>query len=153
VLVNASFWPWFVCCQVWGPYLNPCWTSRLPLPKVSWCDVTSPWCGLKIFSYQIHVATLSIQSLIGISVFAFEVCLSHLQPFQVSGCLSVLIPCCCPTWPDLMLIFHLVITLVDANRAWKLSKSPLLSCLRQLSYVLLCCVLILGSPLCWLLPM
>ena len=41
---------------------------------------------------------------------------------------------------------YLVITLVDTRRIWKLSKSPLLSCLRQLSYVLLRYVLIFGSP-------
>jgi hypothetical protein len=56
---------------------------------------------------------------------------------------------------DLMLLsnmtgtFHLVITLVDARRAWNLSKSPLLSCLRQFSYGPLHYVLILGSPPCW----
>jgi hypothetical protein len=52
-------------------------------------------------------------------------------------------------WSNLMLVFYLVITLVDARHAWKLSKSPLLSCLRQLSYVLLCYVLIFKSPPCW----
>ena len=36
----------------------------------------------------------------------------------------------------------LVITLVDTRRIWKLSKSPLLSCLWQLGYVLLHYVLI-----------
>ena len=35
----------------------------------------------------------------------------------------------------------------------KLGKSPLLSCLWQLSYVLLRCVLIFGSPACWLLTL
>ena len=35
---------------------------------------------------------------------------------------------------------YLVITLVDIGHIWKLSKSPLLSCLWQLSYVLLRCV-------------
>ena len=82
--------------------------------------------------------------------FCLEVCLIHLQPSHVSGCLSVLISCCCPTWLDLMLIFPLVITLVDASHTWNLSTRSLLSCLRQLSYVLLYCVLILGSPPCWL---
>ena len=43
---------------------------------------------------------------------------------------------------------YLVITLVDTRHIWKLSKSPLLSCLWQLSYVLLRCVLIFGSPPC-----
>jgi hypothetical protein len=38
--------------------------------------------------------------------------------FPSLGCLSVFISCCCPTWPDLMLIFHLIITLVDARCAW-----------------------------------
>ena len=56
---------------------------------------------------------------------------------------------------DLMLLFgktkshvslYLVITLVDTRRIWKLGKSPLLSCLRQLSYVLLHYVLIFGLP-------
>ena len=37
---------------------------------------------------------------------------------------------------------YLVITLVDTRRLWKLSKSILLSCLRQLGYVLLRYVLI-----------
>ena len=46
---------------------------------------------------------------------------------------------------------YLVITLVDTRCIWKLSKSPLLSCLWQLSYVLLRCVLIFGSPPHWLL--
>ena len=39
-----------------------------------------------------------------------------------------------------------VITLVDTRHVWKLGKSRLLSCLLQLSYVLLCCVLIFRSP-------
>ena len=43
---------------------------------------------------------------------------------------------------------YLVITLVDTRHVWKLSKSPLLSCLWQLSYVLLRCVLIFGPPAC-----
>ena len=56
---------------------------------------------------------------------------------------------------DLMLVLdktkshvnlYLVITLVDTRRIWKLSKSPLLSCLWQLSYVLLHCVLIFKLP-------
>ena len=46
---------------------------------------------------------------------------------------------------------YLVITLVDTRHIWKLGKSPLLSCLRQLSYVLLRYVLIFRSPPCWLL--
>ena len=37
---------------------------------------------------------------------------------------------------------YLVITLVDIGHIWKLSKSPLLSCLWQLGYVLLHYVLI-----------
>ena len=41
---------------------------------------------------------------------------------------------------------YLVITLVDIRHIWKLSKSPLLSCLWQLSYDLWHCVLIFGSP-------
>ena len=41
---------------------------------------------------------------------------------------------------------YLVITLVNTRRIWKLGKSPLLSCLRQLGYVLLRCVLIFESP-------
>jgi hypothetical protein len=41
---------------------------------------------------------------------------------------------------------YLVITFVDIRHIWKLSKSPQLSCLRQLSYVLLCYVLIFGLP-------
>ena len=41
---------------------------------------------------------------------------------------------------------YLVITLEFTRHIWKLSKSPLLSCLRHLSYVLLRCVLIFGSP-------
>ena len=48
---------------------------------------------------------------------------------------------------------YLVITLVDTRRLWKLSKSLLLSCLRQLGYVLLCCVLIFWSPPCWFLTL
>ena len=48
---------------------------------------------------------------------------------------------------------YLVITLVDPRRKWKFSKSPLLSCLRQLGYVLLRCVLIFRSPPCWLLTL
>ena len=48
---------------------------------------------------------------------------------------------------------YLVIILVDIRRIWKLGKSPLLSCLWQLGYVLLCCVLIIGSPPCWLLTL
>ena len=43
---------------------------------------------------------------------------------------------------------YLVITLVDTRCIWKLSKSPLLSCLWQLSYVLLRCVLIFKLPPC-----
>ena len=43
---------------------------------------------------------------------------------------------------------YLVITWVDTRRIWKFCKSPLLSCLWQLSYVLLRCVLIFGSPAC-----
>ena len=85
--------------------------------------------------------------------FCLEVCLIHLQPSHVSGCLSVLVSCCCSTWPDLMIIFHLVITLVDARRAWNLIKNLLLSCLWQLSYALLRCVLIFGSLACWLLTL
>ena len=41
---------------------------------------------------------------------------------------------------------YLVITLVDIRHIWKLSKSPLLSCLQQLGYVLLRGDLIFGSP-------
>ena len=37
---------------------------------------------------------------------------------------------------------YLVITMVDTMHLWKLSKSLLLSCLQQLGYVLLRCVLI-----------
>ena len=48
---------------------------------------------------------------------------------------------------------YLVITLVDTRCIWKLGKSPLLSCLRQLSYVLLRCVLIFRSPPHWLLTL
>ena len=48
---------------------------------------------------------------------------------------------------------YLVITMVDTMRLWKLNKSLLLSCLRQLGYVLLCCVLIFWSPPCWVLTL
>ena len=48
---------------------------------------------------------------------------------------------------------YLVITLVDTRHMWKLRKSPLLSCLRQLGYVLLRCVLIFRSLPCWLLTL
>ena len=48
---------------------------------------------------------------------------------------------------------YLVITLVDTRRIWKFCKSPLLSCLRQLGYVLLRCILIFRSPPCWLLTL
>ena len=48
---------------------------------------------------------------------------------------------------------YLVITLVDARHLWKLSKSLLLSCLWQLGYVLLRCVLIFWSPPCWFLTL
>ena len=82
--------------------------------------------------------------------FCLEVCLIHLQPSHVLGCILVLISCCCPTWLDLVLVFPLVITLVDTSHTWNLSTRSLLSCLWQLSYVLLYCVLILGSPPCWL---
>ena len=41
---------------------------------------------------------------------------------------------------------YLVITLVNTRHIWKLSKSPLLSCLWQLGYVLLRYVLIYGLP-------
>ena len=41
---------------------------------------------------------------------------------------------------------YMVITLMDIRCIWKLSKSPLLSCLWQLSYVLMCCVLIFRLP-------
>ena len=82
--------------------------------------------------------------------FCLEVCLIHLQPSHVSGCLSVLVSCCCSTWSDLMIIFHLVITLVDARRVWNLNKNLILSCLWQLIYVLLCYALTFRSPPCWL---
>ena len=48
---------------------------------------------------------------------------------------------------------YLIITLVDTRHIWKLSKSPLLSCLWQLGCVLLRCVLIFRSPPCWLLTL
>jgi len=48
---------------------------------------------------------------------------------------------------------YLVITLVDARRLWKLGKSLLLSCLQQLGYVLLRCVLIFWSPPYWFLTL
>ena len=48
---------------------------------------------------------------------------------------------------------YLVITLVNTRRIWKLGKSPLLSCLRQLGYVLLRRVLIFGSPPYWILTL
>ena len=48
---------------------------------------------------------------------------------------------------------YMVITLVDTRRIWKFCKNPLLSCLRQLGYALLRCVLIFGSPTCWLLTL
>ena len=48
---------------------------------------------------------------------------------------------------------YLVITLVDTRHIWKLSKSLLLSCLQQLGYVLLRCVLTFWSPPCWFLTL
>ena len=42
---------------------------------------------------------------------------------------------------------YLVIPLVDTRHIWKLGKSPLLSCLQQLSYVSLVPCLYLGPPL------
>jgi hypothetical protein len=54
--------------------------------------------------------------------FYLEVCLIHPQPFQVSDVYQVLISCCCLTWPNLMVIFQLVITLVNARRAWNFAK-------------------------------
>ena len=48
---------------------------------------------------------------------------------------------------------YMVITLVDTRHIWKFCKNPLLSCLRQLGYALLRCVLIFGSPTCWLLTL
>ena len=42
---------------------------------------------------------------------------------------------------------------MDTRRIWKFSKSLLLSCLRQLGYVLLRCVLIFRLLPCWLLTL
>jgi hypothetical protein len=61
-----------------------------------------------------------------ISVFALEVGLIHSHPSQVSGWLSVLISCCCLIWPDLVVIFQFVLTLVNARPEWNQAK---ISCL------------------------
>jgi hypothetical protein len=54
--------------------------------------------------------------------FCLESCLIRPQPSQVSRCLPVLISCCGPTWPNLMVIFRFVLTLVNARRAWNYAK-------------------------------
>jgi hypothetical protein len=138
VLTNAGLWPRLLLAKFWRPYPISSWTS--------WFSPTNDLgnANLSLFDLEIFCFIDSISDWhIG---FCLEVCLIHLQPSHVLGCLSVLISCCCPTWPDLMLIFHLLITLVDARHVWNLSKSPLLSCLQQLSYVILCCVSIFGLP-------
>jgi hypothetical protein len=61
-----------------------------------------------------------------IPVFALEVGLIHSQPSQVSGWLPVLISCCCLIWPNLVVIFQFVLTLVNARREWIQAK---ISCL------------------------
>jgi hypothetical protein len=61
-----------------------------------------------------------------ISVFALEVGLIHSQPSQVSGWLPVLISCCCLIWPNLVVIFQFVLTLVNARHEWNQAK---ISCL------------------------
>ena len=118
-----------------------------------WCNANCYLLWLWNLFLADHVVALSTKSLVSALALSLESCLFCLQPSHVSGCLSVLVSCCCSTWPDLMIIFHLVITLVDARRAWNLNKNLILSCLWQLSYVLLRCVLIFRSPPCWFLTL
>jgi hypothetical protein len=65
------------------------------------------------------------------------------------GGLSVLILCCCPTWPNLMVIFHLIIILVNARRVWNLSKNPYPVAFDNWVMFSSAICLIFGSPPCW----
>ena len=113
-----------------------------------WCNANCylPWLW-NLFLVD-HIVVLPTKSLVSALALSLESHLFCLQPFRVSRYFIS---------PDLMLLLgktkshanhYLVITLVDTRRIWKLGKSPLLSCLWQLGYVLLHCVLIFGSPAC-----
>ena len=128
-------------------------TSLLLLLQTIWCNANRylPWLW-NLFLTD-HVIALSTESLVSALALSLKSHLFNLQLFQVSRRLSVLISCCCSARPKSHVNLYLVITLVNTRRIWKLGKSPLLSCLWQLGYVLLRCVLIFRSPPCLLLTL
>jgi len=70
---------------------NPYRTSLLLLLQLIWCNANRylPWLW-NLFLAD-HVIALSTQSLVSALAMSLESHLFCLQPFQVSGCLSVLI--------------------------------------------------------------
>ena len=99
---------------------NPCRTSLLLIIKMVWCNTNLylPWLW-NLFLAD-HVITLSTESLVSALALSLESRLFNLQLPQVSKCLSVLISCCGPTRPHLILLFYLVISLVKTRHAWKI---------------------------------
>ena len=67
-----------------------------------------------------HFIALSTESLSSVLALSLESRLFNLQLSQASECLSVLISCCGPTRPHLILLFYLVISLVKTRHAWKI---------------------------------
>ena len=69
-----------------------------------------------------HVIALSTKSLSSVSALSLKSRLFYLQISQVSECLLVLISCCCPRRPNLILLFYLVISLVKTRCACKFKQ-------------------------------
>ena len=116
-----------ICCGCLAPVCEDPTQKSLSdisalILKVIWCNANlslpKPW---SIFLTN-HFVALSTESLSSVLALSLESRLFYLQISRVSECLLVLISCCYPTRPNLILLFYLVISLVKTRRAWKFKQ-------------------------------
>ena len=101
---------------------NPCRASLVFILPMIWCNVNLSLHEPRSLFLADDFIALSTESLSGVSALCLESRWFNLQLSQVSKCLSVLISCCYPTRPNLILLFYLVISLVKTRRVWKLKQ-------------------------------
>jgi hypothetical protein len=96
--------------QLRRPYPIPYWTYRLPLLQAIWCNANLSSSDILIFYMQVRCLLYRLNLWLVYRFLPWSL-LNPSPTFLSLGCLLVLISCCCPTWPNLMVIFYLVITL------------------------------------------